>query len=73
MQQKEVDKFVKAFALALKEKRISLGLSHEKLAELSGLSRTTISNIESGKKIPTIATSYRIANAMKVSLNELFR
>jgi len=43
------------------------GLTQEKLSELSGLSQQYISDLERGKRNPTIVTIYEIAMAMKVS------
>lgn len=46
-------------------------LSHEKLAEIAGVHRSTISLIESKKRIPTISTCIKISKALGVSLGEL--
>jgi transcriptional regulator with XRE-family HTH domain len=47
------------------------GISHEKLAEKTGLSRATISYTESGKSMPTILTCVRIAKALGVRLSDV--
>lgn len=47
------------------------GLSHEKLAQLSGLNRSTISLLESKKRIPTILTCLKISSALGVKLHKL--
>ncbi len=47
------------------------GLSQEKLAKMSGLSRYTIMNFESGKRDPRIRDLRKIANALNVSIEEL--
>lgn len=45
--------------------------SQEKLAELSDLSKTSISSIERGKSKPSIETLEKIANALNIELKEL--
>ncbi|SIN67696.1 transcriptional regulator, XRE family [Parasphingorhabdus marina DSM 22363] len=42
------------------------GLTQEKLSELSGLSQQYISDLERGKRNPTIVTIYEIAMALEV-------
>ena len=46
-------------------------ISQSKLAEMSGISRTTISRIENGILIPDLITLVRIARALDVKLSEL--
>lgn len=53
--------------------RKRLGLSHEKLANLSGLHRTAISHIENKKRNPTLASCLKIAYALKISLGDLLK
>lgn len=43
------------------------GLTQERLSELSGLSQQYISDLERGKRNPTIVTIYELAMAMKVA------
>ena len=43
------------------------GLTQERLAELSGFSQQYISDLERGKRNPTIVTIYEIAQALKAS------
>ena len=65
--------FLESLAFVVKEKRTACGLSHDKLADIAGVTRPTISYIESCKQKPTITTCYRLANALGVSLSELIR
>ena len=51
--------------------RKSLGLSHEALAEKTGLTRPAISFIESHKRTPTIATCLKMAKALDVRLADI--
>lgn len=52
--------------------RISLGLSQEKLAELSGCHPTYVGQLERGEKNATIESIERISGALSISLSRLF-
>lgn len=57
----------------LKEIRESKNLSQEELAEKSGVSRTTISNIENGKQvILKTKTLIDLANALGTKVSKIF-
>jgi len=43
------------------------GLTQEQLSELCGLSQQYLSDLERGKRNPTIVTLYEIAQALEVS------
>ncbi len=49
------------------------GLSHEALANQSGVTRPTIANIESCIKAPTITTCYKIAKSLGIRLSDLIK
>ena len=51
--------------------RMKLGISQEKLAELTGLHRTYISDIERGSRNVAIINIVRIAQALKVKPKDL--
>jgi len=54
--------------------RVDLGWSQAQLADMAGVSRTVVSDIETGKcKNPSIITLWKLAHALGVSLAELFR
>lgn len=53
---------------ALREKK---KLSLEKVAELTGVSKTMIGQIERGESTPTITTIWKIANGLKISFTSL--
>jgi len=58
----------------IKKIRKRLGISQDKLSKLADISHNTIIKIESGKiKNPTINTVKKIAKALKVSLDDLFK
>ena len=53
---------------ALKKYRIAAGLTQEQLAEKSGISRTTIANIERGSQsFVKSSTVIKLADALKVA------
>lgn len=60
-----------AFGLAVRRRRTQIGLSQEKLAELSGVERAYVSALERGKRNPTLMTQRRIAAALGVTLQQL--
>lgn len=47
-------------------------MTQEELAEKVGVSRQTIIAIEGGKYVPSLELAFRIAEAFKVSINEIF-
>ena len=49
------------------EKRLSL----DKLAELTGVSKSMLGQIEHGESSPTVATVWKISNGLKVSFTTL--
>jgi transcriptional regulator with XRE-family HTH domain len=48
------------------------GLSQEAFADLCGLDRTYVSGIERGVRNPSLVNLEKLANALGVSLSELF-
>lgn len=56
----------------VKECRNKLGLSQMELAEKSGVSRSTIAEIEAGKRTPGVDIAILLARALGVSVTELF-
>ncbi|KMY51419.1 helix-turn-helix domain-containing protein [Peribacillus loiseleuriae] len=55
----------------LKSLREGKKLSLEKVAELTGVSKTMIGQIERGESSPTITTIWKIANGLKISFTSL--
>lgn len=56
----------------LKKRRLELELSQEKLAELSGVSRNTISTLETGElTIAKSSTILALAKALKIDAGKL--
>ena len=63
---------VKVFGSNLRKYRIKKGLSQENLAELCGLHRTYISDIERFKRSISLENIQRIANALEIDTYILF-
>lgn len=59
------------FGIIIKKIRTQKDLSQEKLAEKSGLDRTFISLIETGKRNPTLTTILKISRALNITPAEL--
>lgn len=57
----------------IKSERLRRDISQEKLAELTNISRNSISLIETGKINPTILKVIDIANVLSVDVNVLIR
>lgn len=58
--------------LRMKEARARHGLSQQQLADQLGVSRQTINAIEKGDYNPTIRLCIAIAQALDLTLNDLF-
>ncbi len=57
----------------IKQVREAKGITQEKLAELSGVSRGTIVALESGEaKITTTKTLVKLADALNTTVEEIF-
>ena len=57
----------------IKSERLRRNISQEKLAELTNISRNSLSVIETGKINPTILKVIDIARVLNVDLNTLIR
>jgi len=60
-----------ALGKAIKIRRVEADFSQEQLAELCGIDRTYMSNIERGKRQPAIKTLRRIAIALNTKISAL--
>jgi transcriptional regulator with XRE-family HTH domain len=56
----------------VREIRKSKGVSQESLADLAGLDRTYISDIENGKRNVSIETIFKIGKALDIPIIEFF-
>ena len=61
------------FGKAVRQRRHKLGASQEALADLCGLDRTYLGGIGRGERNVALVNIEKIARALRISLNELFR
>ncbi|MXX83981.1 MAG: helix-turn-helix transcriptional regulator [Chloroflexi bacterium] len=64
-------RFESTFGEVVRKRRQALRLSQESLGYRSGLHRTYISEIERGRKSPSLRAIVAIAEALDVSVSEL--
>ncbi len=63
----------KITGLVISRLRLQRGLSQEVLSGLACRSRSHLAMIETGAQNPKVDTLYRLADALGISLSELFR
>jgi transcriptional regulator with XRE-family HTH domain len=63
---------LRTFGEAIRHRRIDLGESQEGFAELCGLHRTYVGQIERGEKNVSFENILRISSALGVNASELF-
>jgi DNA-binding XRE family transcriptional regulator len=56
----------------IKELRARYNLTQDELAEMIGVSRQTMLYLEKGKYNPSLLLAYKVAKALKSSINEVF-
>ena len=64
-------KDLRALGLAVRRRRLKLGLSQEELAETAGLHRTYIGGVERGERNLGIKNLFELARALRVSASRL--
>lgn len=62
---------VKSIGKAISHKRVTFGLSQEKVAELLGISREAVSRMETGAAIPTVVRLAELAEIFECGIEEL--
>lgn len=62
-----------AFGRAVREFRKAQGLSQEAFADKAGIDRSYMGHIERGEKNITLSKIYEIADALNVTVSELFQ
>ncbi|WP_201630019.1 helix-turn-helix domain-containing protein [Psychrobacter maritimus] len=65
------DKRMVAFGKRVREVRKSKGISQEKLAEMAGIDRSYMGNIERGEKNITLKKTYEICDALQIDIKIL--
>lgn len=61
------------FGFAVKVRREELGLTQEDLADLAGIHRTYLSDVERGTRNLSLVNIERLAEALALPMSELFR
>jgi transcriptional regulator with XRE-family HTH domain len=64
---------IEKFAAHVRELREKRELSQTKLAELAGLNRNYVGDVERGRRNPCFENILRLADALNVPPSELFR
>jgi DNA-binding XRE family transcriptional regulator len=67
------EKFLNSLAKHIVELRKSKNMTQERLAAEADIDRVALANIETSKRRPTVTTVYRIARALDVKVEEIFR
>jgi len=67
------DDAVKAFGLVIKTLRHARNLSQETLALEANIDRTFLSQLETGRKQPSLLTIFRLAAALHVEASAVIR
>lgn len=65
------DERVVAFGQRVREVRKAKGISQEKLAELAGIDRSYMGNIERGEKNASLKKVYEICDALDVKIQDI--
>ncbi|MFK3990660.1 helix-turn-helix domain-containing protein [Psychrobacter sp. NPDC064578] len=60
-----------AFGKRIREVRKSKGISQERLAEMAGIDRSYMGNIERGEKNVTLKKAYEICDALGIEIQDL--
>lgn len=66
-------KYLMAFGRRLAEVRKSRGITQETLAEKLDISAVSVTYLETGRRWPRLITLQRIAKALDVKVEELFK
>jgi DNA-binding XRE family transcriptional regulator len=73
MNYKEADRILSCVMESLQEERERQGLSLKKLGAISGVNRTTIGLIETGKRSPSLIICLRVADALGLDLADVLK
>jgi transcriptional regulator with XRE-family HTH domain len=67
----KTDERMIAFGRRVREARKSKGISQERLAEMAGIDRSYMGNIERGEKNITLKKAYEISDALEIDIQNL--
>jgi transcriptional regulator with XRE-family HTH domain len=71
MDSKEADRILSRLMAELQKERERQGLSLKKLGAMSGIHRTTIGQMETGKRSPGLVLCLRLADALGLRLGDV--
>jgi len=66
-----MEKIYKNIASTIRKKRRELGITQEKLSEISGVASKFISDIERGVKKPSVATVHKLLSALNADITSI--
>jgi len=69
----KLSKLDQILGLEIQRRRVEQGWSQEYLAEITGLHRTYISQLERGLKSPSVRVLNHITNALGITMNEFLQ
>lgn len=67
------DKIKFKFSELLKQRRSSLGYSMQKLSRISGVSSSTINDLEKGKYLPHLEVMFKVSYPLKIKYGDILR
>jgi transcriptional regulator with XRE-family HTH domain len=67
----QADQIRKGFGDLLRRRRLAAGLSQKSFAKAVGLSRTSVTNIESGRQPVSLPSLYVMADVLQIEVSEL--
>jgi transcriptional regulator with XRE-family HTH domain len=67
-----VNKLAKKLGRRISQVRRNKGITSEKLAYENGISKGYLSDIENGKRLPSLKLLQRVAKGLDVNLRDLF-
>lgn len=73
MKAKSEEQFLSNLGKRLAAVRKARGMTQQKLAEEAELDRVAVAYIETGKRKPKVTSMYRMAVALHIDIDELFK
>lgn len=67
------DRFLNGLSARLVELRRKANMTQEKLAEEAEIDRVALANIETGRRRPTVTTIHKIAVALGIKVEDIFK
>ena len=71
MKDEETDRLTAAVVERLRQRRVELGLSVNKLAEKAGMTHVGVMKLESGDRTPMLRTALKLAKALDLRLSSV--